>query len=113
VFVPIRSMQFQAVIDRHEIIFVDALGGYVVQGGEGGRVILLSWQPAPPGELGSLSEPVPCEVVHYRAGLEDLQRRLVGEFTAALAAADARLESATAESRCSHVVPLRPRSGGP
>ncbi|MGD2084210.1 MAG: hypothetical protein PVF91_14715, partial [Chromatiales bacterium] len=83
-------------------------GGYLVRGGEGGRVILLSWHPAPPTELASLAEPVPCRVVHYRAGLEDVQRRLVGEFSAALAAAEARLASGVAPGGRSRVVPLRP-----
>jgi len=34
VFVPVRSMQFQAVIDSDEIIFVDNLG-YAVEDGHG------------------------------------------------------------------------------
>ncbi|MEL0585249.1 MAG: hypothetical protein AAES65_10280 [Candidatus Thiodiazotropha sp. (ex. Lucinoma kazani)] len=47
VFVPIRSMQYQAVIDRDEVIFVDNQGGYAVQDGEGGRVIVLAWKFCP------------------------------------------------------------------
>jgi len=83
-FVPIRSMQYQAVIDAEEIVFVDGQGGYVVRDGQGGRVIVLSWRPAPTASLDSLSEPVPCELVFHRPDLEDIQRRLVGEFRQAL-----------------------------
>ena len=82
-FVPIRSMQFQAVIDDEEIIFVDSQG-YMVHQGSGGRVILLAWRFPPPAELESLSEPVACTVFHYREGLEEVQRRLIGELTKAL-----------------------------
>ena len=39
VFVPVRTMQYQAVIDTDEIIFVDNQG-YAVQDGKGGRLII-------------------------------------------------------------------------
>ena len=83
VFVPIRSMQFLAVIEEEEIVFVDSMD-YMVHSGVGGRVILLAWQFAPVSSLASITEPVPCRVVHYRPQLADVQRRLVGEFTKAL-----------------------------
>lgn len=83
VFVPVRSMQLQAVVDDEEIIFVDSQG-YEVHNGVGGRVILLAWRPTPPAELVSVNEPIPCEIISYRSGLEDTQRRLVGEFAKAL-----------------------------
>ena len=76
-------MQFQAVIDQEEIIFVDSQG-YMVHRGVGGRVILLAWRLPRASALESLAEPVPCSVVHYREGLADVQRRLLGEFTKAL-----------------------------
>ncbi len=83
VFVPIRSMQFIAVIDAEEIVFVDSQA-YIAQAGVGGRVILLAWRFAPASSLESLARPVPCTVVHYKPNLKDVQRRLVGEFTKAL-----------------------------
>lgn len=83
VFVPIRSMQFLAVIDDTETLFVDSQA-YMVHEGVGGRVILLTWRFAPAGSLDSLIAPVPCTVVQYRPHLEGVQRRLVGEFTKAL-----------------------------
>ncbi len=83
VFVPVRSMQFLAVIDDEEVVFVDSQA-YMVHNDVGGRVILLAWRFAPAGSLDSLTEPVPCTVVHYQPHLKDVQRRLVGEFTKAL-----------------------------
>ncbi len=109
-FVPIRSMQFQAVIDAEELIFVDALGGYRVQDGQGGRLILLAWRPRPLAEIASLSDPVPCELVYYRAGLEEVQRRLVGELDRALQLMEARRRDRPSDGQDGfRVVPLRPR----
>jgi len=83
VFLPIRSMQFQAVITRDEVVFVDANGGYAHQDGEGGRLIRLAWRPAgTPRD--SLTAPIPCEIVYYFAGLKETQWRLIGETRAAL-----------------------------
>ncbi len=108
-FVPIRSMQFQAVIDAEELIFVDALGDYRIQGGEGGRVILLAWRPRPLAEIESIAKPVPCELIFYRDRLEDVQRRLVGELARALQTLEAR-ERPGREEGGIKVVPLRPDS---
>jgi hypothetical protein len=83
VFLPIRSMQYQAVIDREEVVFVDANGGYAHQDGVGGRLIRIAWRPgSQPRD--SLAEPVPCEIVHYFPGLKETQWRLLGETRAAL-----------------------------
>jgi hypothetical protein len=83
-FVPIRSMQYQAVVERDEIVFVDAQGGYAHQDGEGGRLIRIAWLPAPAGERDSLSAPVSCEMVYYFPDLKDVQRRLLAEIRPAL-----------------------------
>lgn len=83
VFLPIRSMQYQAIVDREEVIFVDGNGGYAHQDGEGGRLIRIAWQRARlPRD--SLAAPVSYEIVYYFAGLEETQRRLVGETRTAL-----------------------------
>jgi hypothetical protein len=79
-FVPIRSMQYQAVVEREEVIFVDSQGGYAHQDGEGGRLISIAWRPALPAERESLSEPVPCEVVFYFPALKEVQWRLMSEL---------------------------------
>ena len=43
VFVPIRTMQFMAVLDDDEIVFVDSQS-YAVSKDEGGRLILIAWK---------------------------------------------------------------------
>jgi hypothetical protein len=75
VFVPIRSMQYMAVIDREEFIFVDR---------EGARMIEISWQKFDPHQRTSLDDPVPYEAVYYGEKAEETMKRLQGEFHKAL-----------------------------
>ena len=82
-FVPIRSMQYQAVITDDEIIFVDAQG-YAVRDGEGGRIIVMAWETIKAGTRDSLTEPVPINVVDYQHTPDDLRRRLLLEFDKAM-----------------------------
>ena len=82
VFVPICSMQFMAILDQHEIIFVDSQS-YAVSGDSGGRMILLTWQYGRV-ERDSLEEPVACEVVSYEHDNKEIQIRLVLEFRQAM-----------------------------
>lgn len=79
VFVPVRTLQFQAVLNSEEVVFVDSQG-YAVRNGEGGRVILLAWQFDAAQHRDSLTEPVPIVVVHYAPDLDVIQRRLLSEF---------------------------------
>jgi len=79
-FVPIRSMQFQAVVESEEIIFVDGQGGYAYQDGVGGRLIRIAWRPASATRRESLDGPVPCEIVYYFPDLKEIQRRLMSAF---------------------------------
>ncbi|WP_200374645.1 hypothetical protein [Thiocystis violacea] len=81
-FVPIRSMQYLAVIESDEVLFVDALGGYAHHRGEGGRLIRLAWRPM--AGRNSLSAPVFCEMVYYFRGLEGVRARLLSEIGPAL-----------------------------
>jgi hypothetical protein len=89
VFVPIRTLQYLAVLDKHEIIFVDSLS-YAVSKDEGGRLILIAWKFASMHERDSLSEPVPCEVVFYERMNSEIQLRLVTEFRQAMELVDQR-----------------------
>ena len=89
VFVPVRSMQFMAVLDRNEIIFVDSLS-YAVSNDAGGRLILVAWQFNRSHERDALMDPVPCEVVFYQRKNYDLQLRLISEFRQAMALLDKR-----------------------
>jgi hypothetical protein len=74
-FVPIRSLQYMAVLDAEEIIFVDSQNKAWVE---------LAWQHFRPQRRNSLDEPVPFEVVHYLPQAAETMRRLPGEFHQAI-----------------------------
>jgi hypothetical protein len=74
-FVPIRSMQYLAVLDEEEFIFVDR---------EGGRMIEIAWRHFRPGERTALDAPVAYEAVYYSASGIQIMQRLQGEFHKAL-----------------------------
>ena len=75
VFVPIRSMQYLAVIDREEIIFLDA---------EHKNLVDIAWQNFHPQQRSALTEPVPYEVVFYNENGKETMQRLLVEFPPAL-----------------------------
>lgn len=74
-FVPIRTMQYLAVLDSDEFIFVDR---------EGGRFIELAWRAFQTMDRSSLDEPVAYEAVYYSSGAAAVMARLQGEFGHAL-----------------------------
>ena len=80
-FVPIRSMQYLAILDRDEFAFVD---------GERKCWIDIAWCNFRPGERHSLEEPVAYEAVYYRPESGSLMARLQTEFHRALQQLDAR-----------------------
>ena len=108
VFVPIRAMQIQAVIDEDEIIFVDN-HGYAVKDGHGGRLIVLAWEIAFRGPRDSLTEPVPIEVVYYGPEQHEIHRRLMGEFPKALDRYEACLAEGRGEDRAATILPFTPK----
>lgn len=79
-FIPIRSMQFQAIVESEEVVFVDSHGGYAHRDGVGGRLIRIAWRPVPAAQRESLNGPVPCEIIYYFPALKETQRRLMSEF---------------------------------
>lgn len=93
VFVPIRSMQYLAVIDAEEIIFVDS---------QYKRWVEIAWQGFQPQERTALDEPVAYQAVFYTAGGHDTQRRLQADFHAALAL----LDKQSRPSRPARILPL-------
>ena len=74
-FVPIRSMQYMAVLDGEEFIFVDSQNKAGVE---------LAWQHFRPQARASLDERVPFEVVHYLPQAAETMKRLPTEFHHAL-----------------------------
>jgi hypothetical protein len=105
VFVPIRAMQYQAVIDSAEIIFVDNQG-YAVRDGRGGRLIVLAWKVAPGGPRESLTEPVPIEIVYYGREDHDTHRRLMSEFPRALSRYEAKQDRDAGGGQTATVLPF-------
>ncbi|MEO8332599.1 MAG: hypothetical protein ABI479_09190 [Gallionella sp.] len=81
VFVPIRSMQYLAVIDHEEIIFLDS---------ENKNWVEISWQNFRPQQRSALTEPVPYEAVYYKPEVKEIMIRLLGEFPPALKALAAK-----------------------
>jgi hypothetical protein len=74
-FVPIRTMQYLAIVDREEIVFVD---------GQGPRVIELAWRDFQPGEREDLRRPVSYTCIYYEEKGIAAMGRLQGEFLKAL-----------------------------
>ncbi|MFA7387923.1 MAG: hypothetical protein WCZ87_09710 [Thiohalobacteraceae bacterium] len=96
-FVPIRSIQYMAVIDAEEVIFVDR---------EVKRLIELAWRSFRPQARAALTDPVPYEQHLYldkaRATLVNLQ----GEFLKALIVMDQRTGAALRSGAGSQVLPF-------
>ena len=77
VFVPIRSMQYLAIIDREEIVFVDREFPGDVQ---------LAWQNFRRRERASLDESVAFDVAFYSRESLKVMPRLMSEFPKAMQA---------------------------
>jgi hypothetical protein len=106
VFVPVRSMQYQAIIDAAEIIFVDNQG-YAVSEGHGGRLIVLAWDVALRSSRDSLTAPVPIEIVYYNSSGHEIHRRLMSEFPKALERCEDKQKDARGETVSATVLPFR------
>lgn len=92
-FVPLRRMQFLAVLDAEEFIFVDR---------EGRRMIGLAWQRFAPQARQALDQPVAYEAVYYMPEGAELMRRIQGEFYKALR----ELEQKSPQGGRARVIPL-------
>jgi hypothetical protein len=103
IFVPVRSMQIQAVIDKEEVLFVDNLA-YAVRDGEGGKLIRLAWRFRLELERESLSEPAPIDLIYYDDKARELHTRLVGDFKHALDLLEARSKEKGCETRMKRVL---------
>ncbi len=81
VFIPIRTLQYLAVMDVAEVIFVDSHNRPYIE---------LAWQRFRPQTRSGLDEPVAYEVVYYLDKGRQTMHRLSQEFHLALQALDAR-----------------------
>jgi len=89
VLVPIRSMQYLAVIDGNDFWFVDSLA-YAVNEKEGGRMITVSWHTEKAIDRHSLGQNIPLKVIFYERDMKDIQLRLSSEFFQAMQQMDQR-----------------------
>lgn len=77
VFIPIRAMQYLAVIDHEEIVFVERESPGQVQ---------MAWQSFQRHERHALAERIPFEVVFYTPESMVILQRLLIEFPKAMQA---------------------------
>jgi hypothetical protein len=105
IFVPIRSMQIQAVIDTDEVIFVDNQA-YAVRDGKGGKLIRLAWKFRRDQSREGLNEPAPVDLIYYDERSRELHNRLIGEFKKALDELEARAKEKGCETHPVKVVPF-------
>lgn len=80
-FIPIRSMQYLAIVDTEEFVFVDSQRKCWVD---------IAWQNFHSHEREALNQPIEYEAVFYREDQTDLMQRLQSEFPFALSAMMAR-----------------------
>jgi len=74
-FVPIRTMQYLAILDAEEWVFLD---------GERKCWVDIAWRHFRPQARTSLEDPVEYEAVFYQANAPDLMLRLQAELPRAL-----------------------------
>lgn len=74
-FIPIRPMQYLAILDAEELVFID---------GERKCWIDIAWQNFRPQQRASLDEPVPYQAVYYQPDAAQLMTRLHTELPRAL-----------------------------
>ncbi|HEU0187657.1 MAG TPA: hypothetical protein VFR06_07170 [Gallionellaceae bacterium] len=74
-FIPIRTMQFLAILDAEELVFVDGARKCWID---------IAWRNFRPQQRSSLDEPVPYEAVYYHADAASLMPRLQAELPRAL-----------------------------
>ncbi len=106
-FVPIRSLQYLAIIEKNAFWFVDSMA-YAVRDNEGGRLIRVSWHPVTAAsEREGLTQDMDCRVIFYGEDMSEIQTRLCNEFYQAMLLIDQRHRDAIhAQSKVS-ILPLR------
>jgi len=110
-FIPIRSLQYLAIIEKEAFWFVDSQA-YAVRGDEGGRLIRVSWHPLIDAhDRDGLTQHMDCRVVFYGGDMSDIQTRLTGEFYQAMVQVDQRHRDSLPGNFKANILPLKPASG--
>jgi len=109
-FIPVRSMQYLAILEKNAFWFVDSLA-YAVREDEGGRLIRVSWHPLiSANEREGLNQHMDCQVIFYGEDMSEIQNRLNSEFYQAMLEIDQRhRQSLVSENKIS-ILPLKPTS---
>ncbi len=107
VFVPIRSMQYLAVIEKDAFWFVDSMA-YAVRNHQGGRLVRLSWHPLlGPGQRDDLSKPMDCHVIFYGKDTLNILQRLRGELFQSMQLLDQRYRDSHIPGGKISILPLK------
>lgn len=93
-FVPIRSMQYMAIFDADEFVFID---------GQRKCWVDIAWQNFKRRDRAALDQPITYEVVCYRTGADEVMARLQVGLTLALRA----LADKTPHKGIAHILPFR------
>jgi len=99
-FVPIRSMQYLAIVDDEEIVFVDSARK---------NQVALAWTDFHPQQRTGLQDAVPYVARYYHPGAPRTMQRLQGEFLNALHTLRSRQPTSSAASVIK--LPGRPEPG--
>lgn len=106
-FIPIRSLQYLAIIEMNSFWFVDSLA-YATRGDEGGRLIRISWHPLlKVSQRESLTEHLDCRVIFYGSDMQAIQNRLNHELYQAMLQVDQRQKGAMPKNFNISILPLR------
>lgn len=101
-FVPIRSMQYLAVVDREEVVFVD---------GHTKHLIDVAWRGFQSRARASLDDAVPFEAVVYTETGRAVLARLQAEFAGALIALERKQPAARGAAVLDFASRRGPRDG--
>lgn len=105
-FVPIRRLQYLAIVEQTAFRFVDSLA-YATRGNEGGRLITISWHPLLTAQQrDGLNQHVDCRVIFYGKDMSEVQQRLSGEFYQAMQLLDRRYRDSNIPPEGAVILPL-------
>ena len=106
-FIPIRSLQYLAIIEKNSFWFVDSLA-YATRGNEGGRLIRISWHPLIcANQRDSLIQHMDCRIIFYGEDMSNIQNRLNNEFYQAMLQIDQRHRDSLLANYKVNILPLK------
>ena len=107
IFIPVRSLQYLAIIEKNAFWFVDSLA-YAVRGDEGGRLIRVSWHPViNVNQREGLTQNMDCRVIFYGEDMSEIQTRLNNEFYQSMLQIDQRHRDSLNSNCKVSILPLK------